>query len=91
MILELLLNAIKGLLNLILNVIHLPALDAGTVQSVHDFIGMIITNGGSLIGLFVRWQTVRILLPIVVLLVGAKYIYSLVMWILRKIPMLGIN
>jgi len=91
MIIEALLNAIKGLLGLILNVIHLPALDPASIQSVNDFIDMIVQSGGSLIGLFVRWSTVKIGLTIVILLVSAKYIYSLVMWIVRKIPMLGIK
>ena len=41
--------------------------------------------------LFVPLPLVKILLPLVVLVVNFEHIYAGVMWILRKIPVLGIE
>ena len=46
---------------------------------------------GSLLGLFVDLNTVKIVLPIVLVLIEFEHIYDFVMWLLRKIPFLGIK
>ena len=51
----------------------------------------LVFDNCSLIGFFVPLPLVKILLPLVVLVVNFEHIYAGVMWILRKIPVLGIE
>lgn len=44
-----------------------------------------------LITLFVRWQTVCIGIPLLILIINFEKVYDGIMWIIRKIPFLGMQ
>lgn len=43
------------------------------------------------LGLLLPWNIVRILLPIVIAIILMKELYDFTMWVIRKIPILGIG
>ena len=45
----------------------------------------------NLLAVFVDFRVVKILLPIVLVLVTVSFVYKIVMWVLRKIPVASIN
>lgn len=91
MILETILNAIYFLIDSLLGWINLPSYPHELVLNATLYIDYIITFGSELIGFFIPWNIVTLGLPIALVVSNAKYFYQLVMWILRKIPMLNIS
>jgi len=90
MIIESLLNLIKGLLNVVFGWISLPAFPEGLTNSVDSFLDLIFGNL-SLLGFFIRPATLMIAIPMLIILLNFEQVYKLVMWILRKIPFLNMN
>lgn len=90
MILGFLLDALKIVLQTALGFINLPSLPQTIETSIRGFIDMIFDNLG-LIGFFVRWETIQIAVPLVIAVANMDKIYDGIMWIIRKIPMLGMQ
>lgn len=61
------------------------------IQDIIKFIQMILEYGTSLVLYFIPKPLIIGCLVIVIALSSFKYIYNLVMWILKKIPALGIK
>lgn len=91
MIIESLLNAILSLFNSVFSVINIPSMPDGMENTVIEFLGQTLGYAGSLISLFLPWSQVKIFFPILIVILSSEEIYKLVMWVLRKIPMLGIS
>lgn len=91
MVLEFIMNAIKSLLFLILKVLpNLPSLGEDFDVAIEYFNSMLST-ASSLINLFIPWKLVVFGLPLVIAVSSFEHIYVGLMWVLRKIPMLGID
>ena len=90
MILEALLNLIKTLLNVVFGWISLPPFPVELTNSVDSFLRLIFDNL-SLLGFFIRPLTLTIAIPVLIILLNFEQVYKLVMWIVRKIPFLGIK
>ena len=54
------------------------------------FMNLIFDNLG-LLGFFLDIGFIKIFLPLVLLVANAEHIYHLIMWIIRKIPALGMS
>lgn len=68
-----------------------PSLNAETIENITAYVNLIITNGLSLFYFFVRPSTFHIALDILLFIFIAEPIYKFIMWVLRKIPFLGIQ
>lgn len=90
MIIEGLLNLIKTLLFAAFSWINLPAFPEGLTTSINSFIDLIFDNL-TLLGFFIRPATIKLIIPALIILLNFDNIYKLTMWILRKIPFLGIK
>ena len=91
MLVEALFTAVTWLIDAILNVLDvLPDFPADLVNSVEAFFSLIFDNL-SILGFFVPLSTVKILIPLVILVINFEDVYAFVMWLLRKIPFLGIK
>lgn len=90
MIITALVDLIFGLLDILL-FFEIPGLDEDSVNSVLGFIDQLFDIAGDYIGFFIPWGVVSALtLPLIIIL-NAEHIYHFVMWVLKKIPMLGIE
>lgn len=90
MIIEALLNLIKLLLNVVFGWISIPAFPESLTSSIDSFLDLIFTNL-SLLGFFIRPITLTVAIPLLIVLLNFERIYKLVMYIVRKIPFLGIK
>ncbi len=90
MILEALLNLIKGLLNVVFGWISLPPFPEELTTSIDGFLSLVFDNL-NLLGFFIRPITLTVGIPILIILLNFEQVYKLVMWILRKIPFLNMN
>lgn len=91
MIIESLLNAIFSVFETLFSGINIPGMPEGMSEQVVSFFNNTLNYAGSLISLFVPWSQVKIFFPILIVILSSEEIYKLVMWVLRKIPMLGIS
>lgn len=90
MILEILLNTIMSLLKLCFNWINLPPFPVDLTGSINSFLDLIFNNL-SLLGFFIRPATLVVGIPVLIILLNFDEVYKFTMWILRKIPFLGIQ
>lgn len=90
MLFETILNALKGLLQTLLGWINIPSAGEEFQNGISYFTTM-LESGQSLIDLFIPWSLVKFGLPLLIVVVNFEHVYSFIMWILRKIPMLGIE
>ncbi|GLC80241.1 hypothetical protein [Lacrimispora brassicae] len=90
MIIESILNLFSSALKLIFGWINLPDVPPEIADVVNQLFGY-MKSGIGLVFLFVPMPLVRILLPLVVVVVNFDKVYKLVMFVLRKIPFLGIE
>lgn len=81
---EFLLNAILMLLDI------LPDFPASFVNVLNEFFGLIFDNV-FLLSFFVRISTIKIAIPILIVVMNFEHVYRFIMWILRKIPALNIK
>lgn len=91
MIIESLLNAIFSVFETLFSSINIPGMPEGMSDQVVGFFNNTLNYAGSLISLFIPWSQVKIFFPILIVILSSEEIYKLVMWVLRKIPMLGIS
>ena len=90
MIIEAILNLFKTLLFSCFSWISITAFPGELTENINSFLDLIFNNL-TLLGFFVRPVTLQIAIPILIILLNFENLYKLTMWILRKIPMLGIK
>lgn len=60
------------------------------IMSVDHVLDIIFDNL-QFLGMFVRVDTIKILVPLVLFVTNFELVYNIIMWILRKIPIIGIS
>lgn len=90
MIIEGLLNLFVGLLEVVFSWVNVPELPE-SVSSVIDELFGYLSGSVGLLSIFIDFSMVRILLPVLVIVINFDEAWKLTMFILRKIPFLGIK
>ena len=89
MIIEDLLNLVYSILNLIFKPILIPGFPSDFLSSIEEYFGYLDMARG-LIGVFIPIN----ITPYIVIILGILVLreaYPFIMWILRKVPILGIK
>lgn len=89
MIVESIINVIFAAIRIPFSFLSIPSLSDYDVDL--SLITEFLNSSKSLINLFLPWDLVRFGLPILIVVLNSEYIYFLIIWILRKIPMIGID
>lgn len=90
MIIKGLFELVYALLSIVFAPINLPDLPAGIQDVFDDFLDIII-SGVDLASLIIDFNVVKWLVPIVIAVANFDKIWSAIMFILKKIPFLGIE
>lgn len=90
MIIEGLLNLFVGLLEVVFSWIDIPDLP-DSVTSVIDELFSYLSGSVGFLSVFIDFNMVRLLLPVLVIVINFDEAWKLTMFILRKIPFLGIK
>lgn len=90
LILESVFNLFSSAIKLIFGWINLPDLP-GDVEVVIDQLFTYMESGLGFVFLFFNMDLVKIMLPFVIVVANFEKVYKLVMYVLRKIPFLGIE
>lgn len=78
------------IVHLLFGWINIPSFPAELKESINSFLDLIFGNL-SLLGFFVRPLTLKIVVPLLIIVINFKYIYKFSMWLIRKIPFLNIK
>ena len=87
MILESVFNLISGLIKIVFGWINLP----DSVTSIIDELFSLISGSMGIIGIFIDLNMVKILLPVLLIVINFDEVWKFTMFILKKIPFLGIK
>lgn len=74
---------VEFLFDLLPNIPQLPVSFATSLENVFN----VIFDNLDLLGIFIRIDTIKIMVPLVILAVNFEHIYHLVMWAIKKIPL----
>lgn len=66
----------------------LPNLPESITNGLNSFLDLIFDNVGVL-GVFVPISTIKVVVPLILVIVNFDKIYKLVTWVLKKIPFIG--
>ena len=90
MIIEGLLNLFVGLLEVVFSWVNVPELPASVTAVIDEFFDILAGSVG-LLSIFIDFNMVRLLLPVLVIVINFDEAWKLTMFILRKIPFLGMQ
>lgn len=90
MIIKGLFNLIYTFLSVVLAPFSLPQLPVG-IQTIFDEIVGYLTGAVGLLCVFVRPTTLQLLIPVVIIVINAEHIWNGILWILKKLPFVGIE
>ena len=90
MIIKGLFNLVLALLKIIFAPINLPQLPDG-IQSILDRLLDVLLDAVGLLEVFVRPQTLRVVVPLLIIIYNFEHVWNGIIFILKKIPFLGIE
>ena len=90
MIIKGLFDLIYTLLSIVLSPFSLPQLPDG-LQSIFDTVLGDLTGRVGLLCQFVRPSTLQLLIPAVIVVINMEHIWDAILWILKKLPFVGIE
>lgn len=90
MILESVFNLFLGSVKVAFGWIQLPAMPSA-IENVLEIIYNAVVSGASLIGLFCHMSLLTVMIPLVIIVINFSHIWHLTMFILKKIPFVGIE
>lgn len=90
MIIKLLFEMVIGLLDLVFGWVSFPAMPEA-ISSALDVVLGAMSSAMGFVWLIVPRELVVIVIPIILVVENFDRLYSIVMWILKKIPFLGMK
>lgn len=86
MILEAIFSLIKILLDFVFALLpNVPNFDIALLSSLNTYIDLIFDNLG-LLGFFVDINTVKVLVPLVIIAINFEHVYHFALWVIHKLP-----
>lgn len=82
-----LVTSITMILGILPDIVSVPDV---VVDGINSFLD-IIFNNLDLLNVFVPVSTIKLVIPIAIIIMNFEHIYKLIMWIIKKIPFLGIE
>lgn len=90
MIIKGLFELVYTLLSVVLAPFNLPSFPS-SIQSIFDSVVNYMVGAVGLLCVFVRPSTLQLMIPAVIIVINAEHIWNGIIWILKKIPFLGIE
>lgn len=92
MILQAVFDLVRNVIKVVFGWInlHLPAMPEA-VTSVIDELFALLRGSVGMLGVFVDLSMLKILLPVLLIVINFEHVWKFTMFILRKIPFLGIE
>lgn len=91
MIIQALGNVIYTVFTTLLSWVNLPSYDNDILSSLYNFFSILFDSGGQLISFFIPHNIFSVGIPLLVAIFLFEYLYYLVIWILKKIPIISVT
>lgn len=78
------------LVDLLFGWINVPSFPEDLKDNINNFLDLVFENL-TLLGFFIRPETLKILIPLTLFMFNFKWIYNLTMWIIKKLPFLNMK
>lgn len=87
MIIEAICNLFKLLLNIVFDLLpDIPNMPDSLVNSINTVLDLVFDNGLNILGLFIRINTLKVVVPLLLVIINLDKIYSFAMWVIKKLP-----
>ena len=90
MIVQAVFDLVKNVIKLVFGWINLPDMPEA-VTSVVDELFALLRGSVGMMGIFLDLKMLKILLPVLLIVINFEHVWKFTMFILRKIPFLGIE
>lgn len=90
MIIKALCNVVYSFFELLVSAVNLPSI-SDKLDLFMDYIDLFLDNAAPMVNLFLPWSIVEWGLPLIAGSFMAVELFVFIMWVLKKIPMLGIK
>lgn len=90
MILQAVFDLVRNVIKVVFGWINLPSMPEA-VTSVIDELFALLRGSVGMLGVFVDLSMLKILLPVLLIVINFEHVWKFTMFILRKIPFLGIE
>lgn len=90
MILQAVFDLVRNVIKAVFGWINLPAMP-DAVTSVIDELFSLLQGSVGMLGVFVDLSMLKLLLPVLLIVINFEHVWKFTMFILRKIPFLGIE
>lgn len=91
MIIETFLNQIMGVFAFLFKIMpDLPHFPTGLLNSLNYVLDVIFSNL-NLLGIFININTIKICVPILIAILNFERIYTMIMWLVNKIPFIDLD
>lgn len=84
-------NSIYLIFSTLLSFINIPDFPLEFTNNFDKFVSLFIDNGMALLTFLIPATLIKLGLPLVIVLIFAEQLYALVMWIIKKIPVLSMS
>lgn len=78
------------LIDILFGWINLPPFPQDVINNINSFLDLIFNNL-RLLGFFIRPTTLKIAIPLLLIIINFDLIYKVAMWVIRKIPFLNMS
>lgn len=86
MIIEWLFASIIGVIKTLFSIVpNLPSISSEILSMLTDFLSLIFDNL-TLLGFFIRISTIKLFVPLIILVVNFEHVYKIIIWLIKKIP-----
>jgi len=69
---------------------NLPMIDNAILTALDNYVNLIF-NHLELLGFFIRIDTIKMILPWLIIVINFDHLYYLALWILKKLPIIHIE
>lgn len=91
MLVENLLSLISSFINGLFSLLpDIPSMPSAVTTPIESIIDLIFDNAG-IIGIFVSIDLIKVLVPLIIIVINFDEIYRVIVWIVKKIPILNIE
>lgn len=86
MLIELLFKPFFYITTSLLNLLPVSLTFPSSLETTFNHVIDIIFSNLQFLGMFIRLDTIKLLIPLIVFVVNFEFFYRLIMWIIAKIP-----
>lgn len=90
MILQWFAEMFYNIITILFKNVYIPGLP-DSIADIGDYINMIVTNGAGIVAFFISPVLLKSLFTVIIAVMSFEEFYPFIMWLLKKIPMVGIK